>query len=430
MAAQYPFHNFDLHPMPWDPNPGYPYHDPNLQAWDATPNLAAPPPPPAAPVYDAQWLHHHNHQHHHHHHQLDPQHYPAQAYLQPGAAAALQPPAHGHNAARTEDPGCIRRYFGGFHYPEVTSIITNRTPTHLQAVLLGYQSVTGHDLLATLKDMSRGSLRNNLAIDSAGNKYFNIAATAIFLGPVQSEGFWAVRAVKGAGTNEMLLTEAIFGRTNAELEAIKTYVRSCYGKTLEDYVRSDLSMGTKALFDMGMEQHPSKDPPGTQQLVYDYDKLQLDVQRIISATPRYNIFAKHSAALCHVLTQRTPDQLAAIAVEYERETGKALRDLVGRVIFGHMKDALLYVLDGAVDRVGRDARLIEDAMAGPGTKHHLLMARLIRVHWDKRHLAEVKVRYQQLFKQELVHRLRKGIKGGFRDLMIAVAESDVSPWKR
>ncbi|KAK6358845.1 hypothetical protein TWF696_000025 [Orbilia brochopaga] len=400
-------------------------------------------------------------------------------YLQPGTATTLHPPAHGqHSHAHAspaphhghhhsfsgplslpfapgaglpgfpsaptpqvtdlamEDALKIRDAFGvgGFHHPPVINIITNRSPVHLQDILLCYQNLTDHDLLATLKDMSRASLLNNLASDSTNNKHFNTAATAIFLGPVKSEGFWVVKAVKGSGTNDALLTEAIFGRSNAELNAMATYVRSCYGKTLHDYVRSDLSLGTKALFDMGMQPHPSKDPPDAKQQFQHRQQQQqlvlLDVRRIISATPSFNIFAKDSAVVCEILTQRTPAQVAAIAAEYGRETGKNLRDLIGRAIHGHMKDALLYIVDGAVDKVGRDARLLEDAMAGPGTKHLLLMSRLIRVHWDKQHLAEVKLRYGQLYKQELVHRLQKEIRGGYRDLMVAIAESDVSPWRR
>ena len=69
-------------------------------------------------------------------------------------------------------------------------------------------------------------------------------------------------------------------------------------------------------------------------------------------------------------------------------------------------------------------------MAGAGTRNHLLISRLIRVHWNKQHLAEVKHRYGRIYKQDLVSRLRREVRGSYRDLMIAVAESDVSPWRQ
>lgn len=307
------------------------------------------------------------------------------------------------------------------------NIIANRTPGHLEDLLIGYKNLTGHDLLATLKDTSRSNKLNKL-IDT-NSKHFNTAAIAILLGPVKSEGYWVVKAVKGSGTNEALLTEAIFGRTNPELESMRSYIRSSHFKHMEDYVRSDLSMGTKIMFDMGMEPSQSKDP---NQLYAppDRSKVQLDVRRVISSTPTLNLFSKNSTVLCQVLAQNTPAYIVAVADEYRLETGKNLRDLITRAFFGHTKDILLYILDGAVDKVERDARLLEDAMVGAGTRNHLLISRLIRIHWDKHHLAEVKQRYGRIYKQDLVNRLRKEVRGSYRDLMISIAESDISPWRR
>ncbi|KAK6347684.1 hypothetical protein TWF718_005523 [Orbilia javanica] len=210
---------------------------------------------------------------------------------------------------------------------------------------------------------------------------------------------------------------------------MKSYVRSSHGKQMEDYVRSDLSMGTKILFEMGMSYNPSKDPS---QLYFppDRSKVQTDVGRIVTSTPTLNLFSKNSTVLCEVLAQSTPASIVAIADEYRINTGKNLRDLISRAFFGHMKDTLLYILDGAVDRVERDAKLLEDAMVGAGTRNHLLISRLIRIHWNKQYLTEVKQRYSRIYKQDLVSRLRKELRGSYRDLMIAVADSDVSPWRQ
>ncbi|KAK6518855.1 hypothetical protein TWF281_003546 [Arthrobotrys megalospora] len=372
---------------------------------------------PPAPA--TGWLGHHSHSHHH------------------SISGPLGLPNIPNTAGQVprvndlalEDAQRIRDSFGvgGLHHTPVINIIANRSPEHLEDLLLSYKNLTGHDLLATLKDTSRANKLNKL-IDT-NSKHFNTAATAILLGPVKSEGYWVVKAVKGSGTNEALLTEAIFGRTNIEIQEMKSYVRSSHFKLMEDYVRADLSMGTKALFDMGMEPSASKDP--NQQYVQpDQAMALLDVRRIISSTPTLNLFSKNATIVCQILAQSTPGYIVAIANGYRAETGKNLRDLISRAFFGHMKDALLYILDGAVDRVDRDAKLLEDAMVGAGTRNHLLISRLIRIHWNKQHLAEVKQRYRDLYKQSLVNRIQKEVKGSYRDLMVAVAESDTSPWRR
>ncbi|KAK6497966.1 hypothetical protein TWF506_004211 [Arthrobotrys conoides] len=406
-------------PMSWPSSPQ------DYQNYYTAPFPAVPVPgplqPPAAvpaPAHSPNWLGHHSHSHHHSiSGPLGLPNIPSTTSVKPNNDLAL------------EDAQRIRDAFGvgGLHHTPVINIIANRTPEHLEDLLISYKNLTGHDLLATLKDTSRSNKLNKL-IDT-NSKHFNTAAIAILLGPVRSEGYWVVKAVKGSGTNETLLTEAIFGRTNLELELMKSYIRSSHFKHMEDYVRSDLSMGTKTLFEMGMEPSQSKDP---HQLYAppDRSKVQLDVQRIITSTPALNLFSKNSTVLCHILAQNTPGYIIAIIDEYRLATGKNLRDLITRAFFGHMKDTLLYILDGAVDKVERDAKLLEDAMVGAGTRNHLLISRLIRIHWNKQHLAEVKQRYSRIYKQDLVSRLRKEVRGSYRDLMISIAESDVSPWRQ
>ncbi len=45
---------------------------------------------------------------------------------------------------------------------------------------------------------------------------------------------------------------------------------------------------------------------------------------------------------------------------------------------GHMEDALLFQLRNAVDKYMHQASLLEDAMAGAGTKDYLLVSRTVR----------------------------------------------------
>ena len=55
-----------------------------------------------------------------------------------------------------------------------------------------------------------------------------------------------------------------------------------------------------------------------------------------------------------------------------------------------MELALLQQLRTGTDKAMRDAMLLEDAMHGLGTKDHLLVNRVVRIHWDKNHLQQVK----------------------------------------
>lgn len=67
----------------------------------------------------------------------------------------------------------------------------------------------------------------------------------------------------------------------------------------------------------------------------------------------------------------------------------------------------------------RDAILLEDAMAGAGTKGHLLVNRVVRYHWDINHMHQVKATYRQRFGHDLSHRIRGEISGDYQRLMVA-----------
>lgn len=94
----------------------------------------------------------------------------------------------------------------------------------------------------------------------------------------------------------------------------------------------------------------------------------------------------------------------------------------GQEFSGHMKDALLFQLRHAVDKYMHAARLLEDSMAGMGTKDHLLVARVVRFHWDRNELANIKGAYQQKYRRSLSSRIEGETSGDYKRLMVACIE--------
>ena len=86
---------------------------------------------------------------------------------------------------------------------------------------------------------------------------------------------------------------------------------------------------------------------------------------------------------------------------------------------GHMKHALLQQLRTGTDKAMRDAMLLEDTMAGTGTKDYLLTNRIVRIHWDKNHLQQVKGAYQHRYRQILVNRVKGETSGDYERLLVA-----------
>jgi annexin A7/11 len=84
-----------------------------------------------------------------------------------------------------------------------------------------------------------------------------------------------------------------------------------------------------------------------------------------------------------------------------------------------METALLYQLRAGRDRAMRDAILLEEAMAGLGTKDELLVNRVVRCHWNTNHMQQVKAAYRQRFGKDLGQRIRGETAGDYERLMLA-----------
>lgn len=84
-----------------------------------------------------------------------------------------------------------------------------------------------------------------------------------------------------------------------------------------------------------------------------------------------------------------------------------------------MENALIHQLRTGTDKSMRDALLLEDAMEGAGTKDHLLVNRVIRLHWDRNHMEQVKGAYQHRFKRSVTSRIRGETSGDYEKLMCA-----------
>ena len=84
-----------------------------------------------------------------------------------------------------------------------------------------------------------------------------------------------------------------------------------------------------------------------------------------------------------------------------------------------METALIHQLRTGTDKAMRDAQLLEDTMAGMGTKDSLLTQRVIRAHWDRDHMNQVKGAYKHKFHKTLVSRIKEETSGDYEKLLVA-----------
>lgn len=300
----------------------------------------------------------------------------------------------------TADADGLRKAMKGFGTDEkaLISILANKDPHQM----------------ALIRQVYNQRHKRNLEADVAGETggYFEEACLAIIRGPLQQDVYLLHRAMDGPGTKEVVLNDVLLSRSNADMAAIKSAYQRTYHQSLENAIKADLSMKTERHFLMVLAGNRAED---SAQVIQQH--IDQDVMDIYKATE--GKAGTDELLVCSILTSRNDAQIRAIAHAYQAKFTKDLEVVIKKEFSGHMEDALLMQLRGGKDRIMRDAVLLEDSMAGMGTKDELLINRVVRFHWDRNHMQQVKSAYRQRFSRDLAAKIRSETSGDYEKLMVA-----------
>jgi len=270
--------------------------------------------------------------------------------------------------------------------------------------------------VATVRQAYQQRFMRNLAqdIEKETSGYFEEGLLAIVRGPLEQDCFLVHSAIKGLGTKESMLDDVLIGRSNADINAIKAQYQQMYHKSLESDVRGDLSAETERMYMMIISARRNEDSAPTipQEIDRDADTLHRAMAGM----------GKDHAAVCSIITGRNDGQLRAIAHAYQQKYKRPIAKVIESNFSFHMESALLLALARGCDRIKSDADQLEDAMAGMGTKDQLLVNRVVRAHWNRGHMQQVRNAYKQFHKRDLVSRIKGETRGDYEKLMVACVE--------
>jgi len=255
--------------------------------------------------------------------------------------------------------------------------------------------------MALLKNTYNQRHRRDLEKDirSETSKYFREGLVALVQGPLMHDVHSVHEAIKGLGTKESVLNDVLLGRSNADMRAIKQAYQETYRRALETDVKGDLSMKTERLFSMVMAATRSDESAPV--IPHELERDVTELHRAMDAR-----VGTDQVTVCSILSQRSDGQIRALAHHWQQKYHNGLEKVIESEFSGHMKDALLLMVRRACDRIMSDAVQLEDAMAGFGTKDVLLVQRVVRVHWDRAHLDQVKRAYAHRYKKDLIQRVK------------------------
>ncbi|KAJ5513658.1 hypothetical protein N7463_003210 [Penicillium fimorum] len=291
----------------------------------------------------------------------------------------------------------LRKAMKGFGTDEkaLVAVLAQLDPLQMAAVRDTYSKHLGRDLFKDVKSETGG--------------YFRDGLLAVLDGPLMHDVESLHDAIDGAGTKEWLLNDILLGRSNADINAIRTAYEMRYKRSLARDIEGDLSFKTSTLFTtiLRAARHEESTPVNPQTIEADVRCLQAK---------------KNIKEVCVIFAQASNAELRAISQSFESRYHIPLEKHIKDEFSGHMEDALLLMLRSAKDPAMRDAILFEDCMRGMGTNDDRLVVRVVRVHWDRNHKERVKSAYEHRYGRNLIDRVRGDTAGDYQRLMVALLE--------
>lgn len=297
----------------------------------------------------------------------------------------------------------LRKAMKGFGTDEkaLISVLAPLDPLQMAAVRATYTSHIGRDLYKDVKSETGG--------------YLEQALLAMIEGPLMHDVICAHEAIDGIGTKEWMLNDILLGRSNADMNAIKTAYERKYRRNLARDVEGDLSFKTADLFKAVIRADRREES-----LPINPQSVEDEVRTLHGSTAGRMV--NNIAEVSGILARSSDAELRAIDQGFQRRYNVSLEKHLEKEFSGHMEDAFLHMLRTATDPAMRDAILLEECMAGMGTKDERLVVRVVRVHWIRSHKERVKAAYRHRFGKNLIDRVIGETSGDYQRLMVALLE--------
>ncbi|KAI5806933.1 hypothetical protein EDC01DRAFT_742697 [Geopyxis carbonaria] len=266
------------------------------------------------------------------------------------------------------------------------------------------------------KQLYRGvNLAKHLKAVFTTSSPFGKIIFAVALGPYESEAWFANSWYQKKETRNELLIESLMGRTNPEIGNIKAAFKDAkYDASLEKAVQTELHSNKFRLAVM-MQLSCTRMEDGEQ---LNTEKIHDDVARLGNILERRKEGGE--TEMVEIIINRSDPWLREIAATYRRVYERDLMKAIMKRSKNLVGETLLHVLNGAVDKPLRDAKLLDQAITAvlEENREDLLISRATRIHWDPKHLELVKRAFRKKYRKDLGVRIKEAARGSYQDFLL------------
>ncbi|KAB8287702.1 hypothetical protein EYC80_010266, partial [Monilinia laxa] len=234
------------------------------------------------------------------------------------------------------------------------------------------------------------------------------ACYAVALGRWESEAYWANFWYQGEKSRRELLIESLMGRSNREIQKIqdgfsdKKYrdsLRQCMDKELkEDKFKKAVLL---VLDEKKMEESRR----------IDGELLREDIRQLEKCVTSEK---GGESRMIDIVCTRSDTHLREVLRGYEERYGKNFAREMLRKSTNLVGELLAHILNGIINKPVRDAILVHHALTlstRDSLRTELLISRLVRYHWDRKHLEEIKREYRARYGIEMQDAVSQGVRG-------------------
>ncbi|XP_054573058.1 annexin A5 [Eptesicus fuscus] len=251
------------------------------------------------------------------------------------------------------DAETLRKAMKGLGTDEesILTLLTTRSNAQRQEIVAAFKTLFGRDLLDDLKSELTGK--------------FEKLIVALMKPSWLYDAYELKHALKGAGTDEKVLTEIIASRTPEELTAIKNVYEEEYGSSLEDDVVGDTSGFYQRMLVVLLQ--ANRDPDAG----IDEAQVEQDAQTLFQAGELK--WGTDEEKFITIFGTRSVSHLRRVFDKYMTISGFQIEETIDRETSGNLEQLLLAVVKCIRSIPAYLAETLYYAMKGAGTDDHTLI---------------------------------------------------------
>ncbi|XP_025951902.1 annexin A5 isoform X2 [Dromaius novaehollandiae] len=300
------------------------------------------------------------------------------------------------------DAEALRKAMKGMGTDEETilKILTGRNNSQRQEIASAFKTLFGRDLVDDLKSELTGKFETLMVSLMRPAYIFDAHALK--------------HAIKGAGTNEKVLTEILASRTPAEVRNIKQVYLQEYEANLEDKITGETSGHFQRLLVVLLQ--ANRDPDGR----VDEGLVEQDAQVLFRAGELK--WGTDEEKFITILGTRSVSHLRRVFDKYMTISGFQIEETIDRETSGDLEKLLLAVVKCIRSIPAYFAETLYYSMKGAGTDDETLIR--VMVSRSEIDLLDIRQELRKNFAKSLHQMIQKDTSGDYRKALLLLCGGD------